>query len=68
MSDVSQKSPVVDLQTDEPHTHGPALAITASSWVQLGPVNAHRHPKTPFSVRHTLFVFVFKVTRVCELE
>ena len=41
--DVSQMSPVADVQAPEaPQTHGAGFAVTPSSWAQAGPVKAHR--------------------------
>ena len=39
----AQTSPVADVQAPEaPQTHGAGLAVAPSSWVQAGPVKAHR--------------------------
>ena len=41
--DVSQMSPVADVQAPEaPQTQDAAFAVAPSSWVQAGPVKVHR--------------------------
>ena len=60
--DVSQKSPVADVQAPEaPQTQGARLAVAPSPWAQAGPVKSHRQALEPESSQEAVeAVFVLK--------